>query len=197
MKYIAVTGGIGSGKSTVSQLFHSLGITVISADTIAKDLLAFDESVQKKIVAHFSKKILDETHTTIDRKKLRQSIFNSPKDRHWLEALMHPLIREKIREQAHSLTESPYCIIEIPLLQSRADFPYLDKVILVQADLESRLARVQQRDNTSKKEVEKIIENQAKEPDLLLLSDYQINNNSNIHSLKEQVGKLHELFLSL
>src|SRR5687767_969781 len=111
---IGLTGGIGSGKSTVAELFSQLGIDVIDADAIAKMLVDSQEAISKKIIAHFGPSFLD-NNGHINRKKLREIIFDSVEERRWLERLLHPLIIDEIKKQV-ARARSPYCIIIIPLL---------------------------------------------------------------------------------
>lgn len=111
---IGLTGGIGSGKSTVAQYFAELGVPIIDADIITHELLEKNTSVRKQLVQYFGETILD-THKNIDRKKLRTIVFDAPNKLAWLENLLHPLIEQKMLISAEKST-FPYCIFVIPLL---------------------------------------------------------------------------------
>lgn len=111
---VGLTGGIASGKSLAAEVFSELGIDIVNADNISRALTLKGQDAYTQIVAHFGSKILNE-HNELNRKALRAIIFSDPKERTWLEQLLHPLIRQKIKEQVE-LSTTPYCIVEIPLL---------------------------------------------------------------------------------
>ena len=110
---VALTGGIASGKSTVASYFAALGVSIIDADQIGRELINNSSEIRKKLVARFGVDLLKKSNE-IDRNKLRAAIFNNPKDREWLEGLLHPLIYQQIQEAIKKAT-GMYCLLVIPL----------------------------------------------------------------------------------
>ncbi|CEK10712.1 dephospho-CoA kinase [Legionella hackeliae] len=193
MYCVGLTGNIASGKSTVASFLKSKGITVISADHIARDLTKKNGLAYKKIINRFGESILA-TSKEIDRAKLRQIIFSNPEQRLWLEQLLHPLIREHIVELLpHS--RSPYSVVEIPLLKDRRVYPYLDRVLAVLSDQQEQIRRVIKRDNCSKEEAKAILLAQPDDAERIAIADDIILNNDSLEVLKEQITNLHQRYL--
>ena len=133
----------------------------------------------------------------IDRKKLREIIFQTPTEKKWLEALLHPLIREEIQRQVKQV-KSPYTLIDIPLLINRADYSYLNRILVVDCSKSLQIERVIQRDNISKEAALNIIQAQiSREERLVLADDIILNNTNNLNDLDAQVEKLHQQYLYL
>ncbi|ASQ45910.1 dephospho-CoA kinase [Legionella clemsonensis] len=195
MYCVGLTGSIASGKSTVAAFFKSKGITVISADHVARELTQTDEQVQKKIIKHFGQSILD-AFEAIDRPKLRQIIFAHPEQRLWLEQLLHPLIRKRIVYLLGN-NKSPYSVVEIPLLKERTTYPYLDRILVVLAEPEQQIKRVMVRDNCSKQEAQAILAAQPSDKERIAIADDIILNNASLETLKRKVAILHEQYLLL
>lgn len=128
---VGLTGNIATGKSTVATIFKQLEIEVISADCIAKQLTTKGQAAYTEIAAHFGSEILA-ADGQLNRRSLREIIFADKNERLWLENLLHPLIRKGIEEQI-SLCKSAYCVIEIPLLVDKVNYPYLNKILLIAA----------------------------------------------------------------
>ena len=192
---VALTGNIASGKSTVANEFAKLGIELISADQIAKELTAKDTPAFRQIVNHFGLTILAE-NGELNRRQLREVVFADAKQRLWLEQLLHPLIRQQIAQKI-SLMHGPYCLIEIPLLVNKADYPYLNRVLLVTADPEQQLARIMDRDQCNKGEALAILATQAKESSHREIADDILSNTQNFEAMKSQVTLLHQKYLNL
>lgn len=191
---VGLTGGIASGKSTVAELFSELGIQVIYADKISRELTAKDQEAYLQIVAHYSTKILNDDET-LNRRQLRTIIFADPQERLWLEQLLHPLIRQKIKEQVDSCV-TPYCIVEIPLLIDKEKYPYINSILLVNAPIETQIARVIQRDQCTKEQALAIL---AAQPELnvrLKAADEVLVNNLGFNELRIAVNRLHHNYLS-
>jgi dephospho-CoA kinase len=191
---VGLTGNIASGKSTVAHIFSKLGVHVISADNIARELTVKNSPSYIEIVSHFGKSILDQNHN-LNRKKLREIIFNDSKQRQWLEQLLHPAIRKQMQEDLSKL-DSAYCLIEIPLLASKDDYPYLDRVLVVTAPIETQIMRVIARDNCSKEHAMDILASQPSLSNRLKLADDILMNDSTIEVLESQVEKLHQKYLT-
>ena len=192
---IGLTGGIGSGKTTVSTLFQKLGVPIIDADVIAHDITKKNTPAYKTILAHFGKTILQEDQT-LDRKKLRDIIFQNPTEKKWLENLLHPMIRTAIKESV-SQVKTPYCLCVIPLLVESADYPFLDRILVIDTHLKTQLARVKARDHHSDAFIKKIIGSQASNAARLKIADDIIVNNGDIAFLEKEVRHLHERYKRL
>lgn len=192
---VGLTGNLASGKSTAAKLFTELGVDVINADLIAKELTTEQSLVLSTIKQHFGPKILLDDGT-LNRKLLREIIFNDAQERLWLEQLLHPLIRERIKEQIQNC-HSAYCVIEIPLLLDRNLYPYLNRVLLIHAPIEQQIQRVQERDHCSKEQALAIL---AAQPNLELrleLADDVVENDGGLEELREKVENLHTQYLNL
>lgn len=195
MYCVGLMGNIASGKSTVASFFKRQEIDVISADKIARELTASNQPAFYSIVNHFGHSIINGAGE-LDRQTLRAIIFSDPKQRLWLEKLLHPLIREHI---LHKITEvqSPYCLIEIPLLNDRADYPYLNRVLLVMADREQQVERVMLRDKVSREQALAILAAQPKDLKRREFADDIIINNGSLSELSKKIEKLHHQYLEL
>ena len=196
MYCIGLTGTIASGKSTVAALFATLGIDVINADHIAKALVNRDQPALQDIVNHFGKSVL-RVNGELNRRHLRELIVNHPQERLWLEELLHPLIREQIQ---HSIghCKSPYCIIEIPLLTDKSNYPYLNRILLVLADHEQQITRIMDRDHSTREQACAILATTfADENKRRLIADDVLVNDETVEALREKVNVLHAQYLSL
>ncbi len=193
---IGITGGIGSGKSTVVNLFRLYGAGIIDSDVIARNLVEPHQFAYNRIVEHFSNTILDE-RKKIDRRKLRQIIFESKIEQKWIESLLHPLVRQEIRKQSLEL-KTPYVMIDIPLLKRREDFPYLNRILVIDCPEKIQIQRVAQRDGISEIDAKKIIHAQISRSQRNALSDDIIlNDSNNLTQLEKEVEKLHEYYMEL
>ena len=195
MYCVGLTGNIGSGKSTVSSYFKELGIDIIDADKVAKDLTVQEKPAFTEIVLHFGKSILSPTGD-LNRRQLRQLIFDNVHERLWLENLLHPLIRKEIEQKAKA-TNSPYCVIEIPLLKDKLSYPYLNRVLVVQASHELQISRFMARDNSSKDDALAILAAQTDLTKQKALADDLILNTGTLKELKKNVKDLHKKYLEL
>lgn len=193
---VGLTGGIGSGKTTVANAFAKLGVPIIDADQIAHDITNPEKPAYQKIIAHFGKSIL-QPNNAIDRKKLRELIFNQPTERQWLENTLHPLIRSEMKKIISTIT-SPYCICVIPLLAESTGIDFIDRVLVVNASLEKQISRAQLRDKATAEQIKKMINAQAHQTKRLKIADDIIQNeDDNIASLDMQIHSLHQQYLSL
>lgn len=195
MYSVGLTGGIASGKSTVLTYFQSFGIEVFSADKIAKSLTEINQPTLKKIKEHFGPLILDDKGQ-LSRHQLRQRIFSNPDDRLWLENLLHPLIRKTLEEQVHSC-KTAYCVVEIPLLKSRVDYPYLDRVLVILSENSRQIERIMARDGTSHEDALKILRSQISDLERTSLADDLIVNNNDKENLFKEIKNLHNIYLHL
>ena len=192
---IALTGGIGSGKSVVASLFKDLNVPIIDSDKISKNITLPSGICFNKIVSEFGEKILTK-EGRIDRNKLRKIVFNNDKDRIKLENILHPVIFKKINSEI-SLTKYPYSIVIIPLLVETKSNHQFDRVLLVDTPQKLQLERIIKRDKLSPKFLKKIINAQATREERLKYADDIIVNDSEIISLDNSIRLLHEKYLTL
>jgi len=190
---VGLTGNIASGKSTVASYFANLGIDVISADKIARELTNKDQPAQQVIVRHFGNAALTQTGE-LDRRYLRELIFKNPIERRWLENYLHPLIRKEIEHKIQTI-KSPYCIIEIPLLRDRKLYPYLQRILLVEAETKQQIARLEKRDQCSEKDTYAILATQPNHQILHELADDIVTNTGSLAVLETNIEKLHACYL--
>ncbi len=192
---IGLTGGAGSGKTTVANMFADLGIDVVDADLISKQLTTTEGLAYAQIIQYFGPDI-KLTDGNIDRAQLRQIIFNDPSAKSWLEELLHPLIRSQILQQMNAAT-SAYVIAVIPLL-FEGHFDYgLDRVCVVDTTVALQIERICQRDHCPSQLAQTIIDQQASRQDKLAQADDVIENDGDLVTLKQQVFKLNAYYLNL
>jgi dephospho-CoA kinase len=192
-KYIiGLTGGIGSGKTTVSELFKELGIDIIDADAVSRLLVKAGSPNLKKIETHFGLSILN-SNGELNRAALRKRIFNNIDEKHWLENLLHPLIRKKI-DTLITASSSPYIILSAPLLLESKQYDFIARVLVVDTLPESQITRSVQRDDVSETEIEKIIAAQMSREERLARADDVIINDQDIAHLEQQVLQLHSKY---
>lgn len=190
---VGLTGGIASGKSNVARLFSELGVPMIDTDQLSRSVTEKNSSALKKIERHFGVEILN-ANETLNRKKLREVIFNDPKERLWLNALLHPLIRAKVREAVAAVT-APYCICVIPLLvEAKHHYEFLDRICVVDIDPAIQIQRLIERDQINVELAEKIRSAQSSREARLAIADDIIENNSDLHALKSAVLELHQKY---
>jgi len=195
MLKIGLTGGIGCGKSTVCRLFAELGVTIIDADIIGKQLVEPGMPVLDLLKTEFGDQILD-AEGALNRALLRDMVFSDAKKKQQLEAIMHPPIYQQIAVDINN-SAGAYCIIAIPLLLETQKADIVDRVLVVDCSLEMQLERVMQRDNLSRTQALSIIESQISRQQRLMLADDIINNSATLTELAEQIKRLHNSFILL
>lgn len=198
---IGLTGGTGSGKSTVAQYFRDCGILVIDTDKIARQLLETDQPILKEVIQHFGPKILQKDGT-LNRAKLRMIVFESEADRHWLEALLHPLIKEKIlqyskNQNANTEKSNSYFVVEIPLLFEAKFEDVVDRVLVVDCHSDFQIERIQKRDATPIDVIQKMIQSQIDRDTRLKKANDVIENTGDREALKNKVLALHYFYIEL
>ena len=192
---IGLTGGIGSGKSAAGIEFEKLGITVIDADEIAQKASLKNSKAYKEIVEYFGASILDNSQN-IDRRKLRNIVFNDDEQKKKLEQILHPAIREDI-SFAISNSKSPYTIIMVPLIYETNSKDNYNRILVIDCDEDIQISRAVTRDGASEEDIKKIINSQATKKERLSIADDVINNNSSIEKLSDKVLHLHKNYLEL
>lgn len=192
---VGLTGGVASGKSTVTTLFHKLGATVIDADVIARNLLAKNTSCYQQVVAAFGDEVLLD-NGEINRTWLRTRIFNDLTAKQALESIIHPEVRRQMLAAA-AACQSPYCILSVPLLVEAQMQDLVDRIVVIDVDEETQLSRLIVRDNISEAEARKMLENQCQRAERLAVADDIIDNSGKLASLNPQLRQLHEQYLKL
>ncbi len=194
MLKIGLTGGIGSGKSTVSKLFQDLGITVIDADICAHQLVEPGQPALHLLEQTFPGVINEDS--SLNRAKLRDIVFSDSSKKQQLENIMHPLVYAQIESEIKNL-DSHYCILAIPLLLETNMASLVDRILVIDCSVETQLERVRKRDKLSKQRISSIIASQISREKRLLQADDIIDNSKSATQLAEQVKKLHNLYISL
>lgn len=195
MLKIALTGGIGSGKTVVADLFKGRRIEIIDADEIAHALVEPGKPGLDKVVRSFGAEILD-PHGHLNRSALREIVFSSRPKRKQLEAILHPLIYQCIESEINRL-DGNYCVICVPLLIEFGRSAAFDRVLVVDCSLETQYNRVRKRDNLHDEQISRILDCQAGRDARLSEADDVICNDSNLVALDNQVERLHNLYLKI
>ncbi|MCL1038283.1 dephospho-CoA kinase [Shewanella submarina] len=190
---IGLTGGIGSGKTTVANLFAKQGITLVDADIIARQVVEPGSPGLSAIVTRHGQEMLL-PDASLDRRKLRGLVFNHPDEREWLNALLHPLIRQEMLKQLQQAT-SPYVILVVPLLFENGLDSLVNQTVLVDIPSALQITRTSQRDDVDEAQVQSIINSQMSREDKLARADYVIDNQGDLVQLEHQVMQLHKQFL--
>ena len=190
---LGLTGGIGAGKTLVSNHLAALGIEIVDADVIARDVVAIGSDGLNAIEQHFGKTILLDDGS-LNRAKLREIIFADSEQKSWLNNLMHPLIRQNITAQLDAAT-SPYVVLSAPLLFENKLDALCDHTLLVDVPVEVQLARTANRDSVSTEQVKNIIAAQMSREDKQQKADSIIDNHRDIDSVLIDVEELHHAFL--
>lgn len=195
MLLIGLTGGIGSGKSRVCELFSELGVPIIDSDLIAHQLVEPHSKALTQIAALFGSHII-QSDGSLDRAQLREDIFNDKNKRQQLEEVLHPLIRKEMLRQVATV-DSPYVILAIPLLLEKNWQNQLDRVLVVDCSETQQLERASKRDNTAIEAIEKIIASQINRNVRINAADDIIDNRGSLDSLRKQVESLHHRYLRM
>ncbi|SEP60709.1 dephospho-CoA kinase [Ectothiorhodospira magna] len=195
MLTIGLTGGIGSGKSTVSRLFEARGITVIDADIMARQVVAPGSPGLAAVVSAFGHHLL-RPDGSLDRALLREQVFQNHQARHRLEHLLHPMIWDKM-DQEILRAKPPYCILVVPLLLESGAQERVDRVLLVDCTEATQKARASHRDGVSAQQIQAILDTQASRTQRLAIADDVIDNEGPATDLEHQVDTLHQRYLAL
>ena len=185
---IGLTGGIASGKSTVANLFADLGVPVIDTDVIARDLVEPGQPALDEIRRQFGDALIDETGH-LDRVAMRKLIFADDEARSSLEAILHPRIGAEARRQSKE-ANGPYQIIVIPLLVQSPLLEFIDRVLVVDCDVEVQIQRLRERDGETEDQARRILAAQATREERLAIADDVIVNNDTLASTRAAVSQL-------
>lgn len=193
---IGLTGGIGSGKTTITEYFQTLGIDVIDADIIAREVVSVGSQALKAIAEHFGDNYI-QSDGQLNRGLLRSRIFSNEADKLWLNSLLHPLIRTGITHQTKN-TQSPYCILVAPLLIENNLLSLVNRVLVIDVSENTQIARTMRRDTSSLPEVKAILASQSSRAERLEVADDVINNDAaSLADIKSLVITLDKKYLTL
>ncbi|EKL0983625.1 dephospho-CoA kinase [Klebsiella aerogenes] len=192
---VALTGGIGSGKSTVADEFAHLGVTVIDADIIARQVVEPGTPALLAIAERFGPQMINDDGS-LNRRRLRERIFAHSEDKAWLNALLHPLIQQETRRQMQAST-SPYLLWVVPLLVENRLTDKADRVLVVDVPKEMQIERTIRRDGVSREHAEHILAAQATREQRLAAADDVIENMGSADAVASHVARLHDKYLML
>ncbi len=195
MLVIGLTGGIGSGKSTVAEMFAALGVPVIDMDRIARQIVEPGQPALAQLTQEFGAGLLDEKGQ-LNRRKLRELAFATPEKRQRLEAILHPLIREETKRQLAEL-DVLYCIVVIPLLIESNQRSLVDRILVVDAPETLQITRTMQRDGVSVTEVQRILAAQVDRESRLAAADDVIDNTADLKQIRSRVAELDQQYRHL
>ena len=195
MLRIGLTGGIGSGKSTVASLFQTLGVPVRDTDQIAREVVAPGQIALQEIRAAFGEGVIA-TDGTLDRAKLRSIVFADAVNRRRLEDIMHPRIYDAVKAWLDSLS-TPYCVVTVPLLFEAGWQDRFDRILVVDVPEETQLRRTVERDGIPYGDAAAIIATQIGRQTRLAQADDIITNDGDLAALALQVEQLHQRYLAL
>ena len=193
-KKIGLTGGIASGKTTVSDCFKKLGTQVIDADIISHEVTEPSGSAFEEILSEFGSEILDEKGL-INRKKMRAIIFNDPSQKKILENIIHPKVRDEMFQRINK-SDDHYLIVSVPLLVETGMHQIMDRNLLVDCSEDTQIERLMHRDKITLNEARAILKNQASRSDRKKIADDLIVNENNVTliELEDEVLELHKYY---
>jgi len=193
---VGLTGGIGSGKSTVARLFGQLGVHWVDADDVARQVVEPGMPALAAIAERFGPEVLQDDGS-LDRAWLRRRIFEEPEEKQWLEGLLHPIIREELVRQLRGdpSYELPYTLLVSPLLLETNQHELVDRVVVIDVPESIQLERTMARDDNTREQVEKIMAAQLSREQRCSRADAIINNNKPLTDVERQVRALHDRFL--
>lgn len=191
---LGVSGGIGSGKTAATDHFQTLGIDVIDADIVAREIVQIGESALADIAEHFGQNVL-QADGTLNRAVLREIVFADPAQRKALEAITHPAIRQRLHEQCMA-AQSPYAILASPLLWESGQAALTQRSLLIDASEATQLARASQRDGVSEAQIRAIMAAQWTREQRLVAADDVISNEGSVAELQQQINDIHQTYLA-
>lgn len=195
MLVIGLTGGIGSGKSTVASIFAGFGAPIVDADVVARDMVLPGSDGLRGITEHFGNGVLH-ADGTLDRGHLRKLVFDNPVQRRALESILHPWIYAELHRRISALT-SPYCIAVIPLLLETGQRHFVDRVLVVDVPEEVQRTRAQVRDGAPVGTIDAVMQAQLDRKTRLAAADDIIDNTVSPSQLTQQILDLHHRYLAL
>lgn len=195
MLIIGLTGGIGSGKSTVARYFAELGVPIVDADVVARELVAPGSPALREIGAEFGDEVLN-TDGGLDRGRLRELVFADADRRRALEAILHPRVYAEMARRIAAF-DAPYCIAVVPLLLETGRRDYVDRVLVVDAAEDVQRTRAQRRDGATAEGVQAVMQSQLERSARRRAADDVIENDADLAALRHHVEALHRRYLAL
>jgi len=192
---VVLTGGIAAGKSAVSEAFARRGAAVVDTDVIARELVQAGQPLLAEIVAAFGPGILD-PGGQLERKRMRELIFTDPGSKQKLEAILHPAIGQAVQQRLGTVN-ADYCILVVPLLAESGRYAWADRVLVVDVDEATQIARVMARDRISREQAQAILGAQASRQQRLALADDVVSNQGSLAELEQAVAALHTRYSRL
>lgn len=192
---VGLTGGIGSGKSAATAYFKNLGIDIVDADEVARDVVAPGSQGLKEIVNRFGDSILLEDGN-LNRAALREKVFSDINEKNWLNNLLHPLIRSRMQHLIGEST-SPYCILSVPLLVENKLTEMCNYVVVVDCPETMQLERALKRDGSTEETIRNIMASQATRNERIEAADTVLDNSTTLSALSAQIADLHNTLLAL
>jgi dephospho-CoA kinase len=192
---VVLTGGIASGKTAVSDLFALRDVPVIDTDRIAHEIVEPGQPALMQIVNAFGNGFLG-AEGRLDRKKMRETIFSSPRQKNRLESILHPAIRKEV-DRCISQIDAPWCILVIPLLTKSSPFKQIDRVLVVDVEESVQIERVMARDKISRAQAHSILDAQISRQQRLALADDILDNSGSLEQLEREVSRLHQKYTGL
>ncbi len=192
---IALTGGIGSGKSEATKIFSSLGVPIVDLDIIAHQLTAEKQPLVSEIAAAFGQEYISASGA-LDRAKMRQLVFSNDQARKQLNEILHPAIYKEAINQLRQHSDQPYAVLAIPLLEEGSIYATsIDRVLVIDCEPEKQIERVKQRSHLTEQEIKQIIEAQIPRQTRIKIADDLIENNGSIADLRSKIEKLHQKYI--
>ena len=193
---VVLTGGIGSGKTAVSDMLQQLGAGIVDTDVIARELTAAGGGAMPEIAARFGREVLA-PDGSLDRAKMRDRAFADPQVKRDLEAILHPIIRSRAAELVASMT-APYVVLVVPLLvESGAYRDISDRVLVVDCPESTQIARTMARSRLARADAERIVAAQATRAARLAIADDVVANDGGLDALEAATKQLHQRYLAL
>lgn len=192
---VALTGGIASGKTLVSDEFARLGVPVVDTDVIARDLVEPGQPALEEIEQVFGADVIDSVGQ-LKRSEMRALIFSDPENRRKLEAILHPRIRHEAGKAVAEVS-SGYCVLVIPLLVEKSVYPFINRVLVVDVDSETQISRLMARDNSNRQQAEQALASQISREQRLRIADDVLENEGSPEQTRQAVARLHRKYLAL
>ena len=192
---VGLTGGIGSGKTTISDLFAELGVDVIDTDEISRALTGKAQPAVAQIAEQFGPDVVA-ADGSLNRDRMREIAFSDPEAREKLQRILHPLIRAEVQRRL-AASAKLYALVVVPLLVESRGYDFADRVLVIDCSEEQQIERVMHRSGLSRDQVKAIMATQASRSERLAAADDVINNDGEMADLRSQVEKLHRQYLSL
>ena len=193
---VGLTGGIASGKTTISDLFAKLGVPVIDTDVISRKLLEPGELAYRQVCAHFGDSILN-NDGEIDRARLREIVFTRAKEKSWLEAMLHPLIYQRSHDAILAYSAADYVLVVIPLLFETNFQALVDRILVVDCPADQQIERLVKRDNIDEALARRMLAQQLDNSARVARAHDIVDNRGEDSDLEAQVADLHQLYSKL